>query len=985
MAKFKTNDIINNFVVTRKKFLKDEKAYLYELDNHITGATVMWLDTQEENKLFSIAFKTIPEDDTGVFHILEHSLLNGSEKFPIKEPFVEFLKSSMNTYLNALTYMDKTVFPVSSKNEQDFFNLMELYLNSVFHPLIYKNPNIFYQEGWHFEMWDENQEPTVNGVVLNEMKGDDSSRNTIIANEIARLLYPDNYQRFVSGGDPREIPKLSYEKFLEYHKRFYTPDNALFFVEGAVDIEKVLGLINEETNGFTSKKNRTADNPRIFRMDMKKQEPKAGLERIAYYGIEDDSPQGENEDYVVFGRIMGDFNDKNRIVAMNILGGYLGATNDSPLSKRLLDKNLALSVNVGVDGNQQQPALLIKINQCDSSKINIIKKEIIETIDEIIDKGLDEKKLNALINQYEFRFLDKCEPKALMVLNNLLDSALYEGAPELYLEYSDTFAYMRELIKNGGYEKILKEMFDFSRFNTLKVLPTADYEKKLNQKEKEVVKELTKDLTLENRREIVRLNKELEAWQSKPNDEETLKCIPKLDVKKIPRDLEKIPTITFDIDKTKVRWYKLNNNHIIHMTMYFPVQVKDFKDLSYLSFLPSLIGELPTKNYDVTTLQREIKTYLGTFFVDVVNIGHYGETDVTTVCYMCRFSCLKKNLKMAIKLVKEILFNTQYSDLDKISVIYTQLEKDFKADIYTSGHKYAKKRATASYSAENAADECIDGIEAYSTLLEILDDEKNMLPMLKEKYEDYIVNNVNSDKMLLSVIADEFNTKEELVNSLELEQIIKDMKPQKNQTKDLVDFRKLAENKLTENPFKEYEGQQNEIDIPGTVSYVAVAGNLFQVGQKYTGKFLVLENILTLEYLWNEVRVKNGAYDGGAIFTNDGNIAFYSYRDPNPEETINVIKEIPKFFDKMRECPQEIIDDYIISSLALLDPLQDAKDIADRCDYDYLKYITEEYRINQRHEVLDLTVDKINQCRDIIEELLKNPTIFVLGPNIKEK
>jgi hypothetical protein len=431
------NDKVHGFTVKRVRAVPALSGTLYEFEHEKTGARLAWMDNKEENKLFSVAFKTLPSDDTGVFHILEHSVLGGSEKYPVKEPFLEMLKGSLNTFLNALTFPDMTVFPVSSRNDTDFMNLVAVYLDAVFRPLIYKDRRIFEQEGWHVEIRDADGDPSYKGVVFNEMKGSLSSVPNRMITEMCRILYPDNCYRFESGGDPRSIPDLTYERFIDTHRRFYSPSNAYFYVDGPADIETLLEYIDREYLSVSDASFEAGDIPR--QAEIKPTE--VSLE----YDLSSDQ-ELEGNTYIAFGKIMCDYNDLERSYALNAIADAICGANESPFKRALLDTGRCLDVSLGLIDGMLQPFGILEVMNTDPEYTEEIKSAVEKSAREIVSEGIDRDSLSSAIDRMEFRYLEGSEPKGLDRDLNALSSWIHGGDPLLYLDCSEVFRKLRDLL-----------------------------------------------------------------------------------------------------------------------------------------------------------------------------------------------------------------------------------------------------------------------------------------------------------------------------------------------------------------------------------------------------------------------------------------------------------------------------------------------------------------------------------------------------------
>ena len=448
----KIHDVIHGFAIRAVHELSEIRGKLWEMEHVKSGAKLVWLDRKDENKTFSITFRTLPSDDTGVFHILEHSLLCGSQHYPVKEPFVELMKSSMHTFLNAMTFPDKTVYPVSSRNDKDFMNLLRVYMDAVLHPAIYSHPEIFFQEGWHYEL-DKDGSIVYKGVVLNEMKGVFASPNAIVQKEISRLLFPDTSYRYVSGGDPIHIPELTYEQFIEHHRRFYRPDNAYIILDGSVDLELVLNVLDTEYLSAYDREN--------TQLSIPMQRPIKSVPKKAYYELPPDEPV-VGRARLIWGNVLGDFRNREAQMALRALADTLCGSNQSPLKRALLSAKLAQDVRISLMDGIQQPVAILEVRNMDESCMAAVENTVQSELKRLCHEGLDHEQLAAVLANYEFQMRERdygSMPQGLGFSMDILDSWLYGGNPAANLETGKLFTSLNRKLEEGWFERLLGQIF----------------------------------------------------------------------------------------------------------------------------------------------------------------------------------------------------------------------------------------------------------------------------------------------------------------------------------------------------------------------------------------------------------------------------------------------------------------------------------------------------------------------------------------------
>lgn len=945
----KTGDSLYGFRIDRVRENAELGGKLWEMTHVQTGAQLIWLDNNENNKLFSIAFKTLPSDDTGVFHILEHSVLCGSKKYPVKEPFVELLKSSMNTFLNAMTFPDKTVYPVSSRNEQDFLNLTEVYLDAVFAPAIYENPYIFQQEGWHYALHEGEKVPAFKGVVFNEMKGAFSSSDTLIANVMNRMLYPDNCYCHESGGDPKHIPELTYEQFLDAHREYYHPSNARIYLDGAVPLERVLVLLDEYLSRFEASE-KTHDIP--------VQAPIVSVETTQCYAI------GEEEDpaymaHMAMGKVLCDWSDRKKLMAMMVLGSYLTGSNEAPLKRAILSAGLAQDVGIDVIDGLSQPCCMLQIRNTEYAYREQIQKVLRDTIQGLVDSGLDTDELEAVINQMEFQVLQMDEPKGLMRNITMLNSWLYGGDPMQYLLFADLFAQLRNEIGTGYYEAMLKDtLLDDSNMAQVFLLPSKTKEEEDRQAEEKQLTETADSWSEQEREAVLEMNGRLEAWQSTPDTEAALARLPMLTLDEVAAEPEFTETEVREVNGTKVLLHKVPGTGVVHINLHF--SLSDFlpEELPAISFMTNLLGELPTRQHTAVQLQRLIKKNIGALDFNVTAYPRKNDPVCCRPVFTVSCSVLEERVPVAVSLLTEILQETVFTGEESaaaIGEILLQGEEGMRQSIMMEGHRFASMRAQSHFTAAGAAQERMTGFDFYCWLREFSRNLESEMDAFQKFAQAAAEKLFVSRRMVLSVTAPKLCTEAEaIITALD--------KP----CGDIPEHMTIC---------VDNQAAKEAIEIPAGISYAVSAGNLNQHNMHYDGGLGVLASILSFGYLWNEVRVQGGAYGCGFRAGELGNVMFYSYRDPDPRRSLSVYDNTADFVRQL----SEPLDKYIISTIASTEPLRTPAQQGVMADSDYFCGITCEDRRRVRNQMLDLKQgDLLRYCR-LFEAMVQSNAQCVVG------
>lgn len=941
---FKTGNIIHGFEIKKVERVEDCDCDLITMKHIKSGARLLYLDREDENKTFSIAFKTIPENDTGVFHILEHSVLNGSKKYPVKEPFVELLKSSMQTFLNAMTYPDKTMYPVSSRNEKDFMNLMDTYLDAVFHPAIYTCPNIFYQEGWHYEITDENKMPEYSGVVYSEMQGAFSSIDEIILNEANATLFKDTCYKYESGGDPSSIVHLSYEDFIGAHKKYYHPSNAYIFLDGSMDINKVLEKIDTEYLSEYTKNNEEFTIPY--------QSILPAVRKVRNYEI-DENEDAANRTVIAYGKIVADYKDVEKNIAYGALQDLLVGSNESVLKKALLEKGLCEDAEIAMIDGILQPYLLLVIRNTNIEKEKEIKEVITHSIKDLINKGLDIEMIEASLNQMEFSYREPSEPVGVMFADDALKSWLHNDDPMIYLNRGHIYDDLRSKLNTTYFSDLLKEFFlDEEHLSTMIFEPSktlAKERKELVQKELEEAK-----ASWDNPNKYIELCNNLHAWQEEKDTKEALNTLPKLSLEDIKKESEHIEPETREIRGVPVLVYPKEKSGIVYMNLYFSIAGVRIDDLPLVTFYARLLGDLPTEKYDVEELQKRIRRDIGTLGISSTVVAVKDDLTATKPMIVVSLSVLKHKVDDALDLVFEILQHTKFTPED-IKPFVSQSLESARQVLSTSGHAIAQNITLAMNSAASNATEHMSGF--YSM---------KWMSHLNENYDTEIENFI--DRCYL--YSDIFFTSSRLTasisgseNLLIVEKVI-DTLPRQQFERCIVHY-----------PLRKKENVG--IIAPTQVSYIAMSSSIDR--EKYMGHMSVLGHILTYEYLWNEIRVKRGAYGTGFSAGNTGIISSYSYRDPSPATSIETVRNAYKFIEPFT-LEHEDLSTYIIGTLAHGSPLQSPASKIRSADRLYFMGITYEDRQNNRNRILSTTVEDLRKMKDALKKALEEAPFAVVGP-----
>ncbi len=933
---------LHGFVIDRIRESEELHGRMVEMTHEKTGAQLVYLDNGEENKLFCASFKTLPEDSTGVFHILEHSVLCGSDKYPVREPFVELLKSSMNTFLNAMTFSDKTIYPVSSRNEQDFMNLTEVYLDAVFAPAILKNPNIFYQEGWHIEL-DENGQPLYKGVVFNEMKGAMSDVDELIGQKALDVLFPDNCYGFCSGGDPKNIPDLTYERFLRMYHRYYHPSNARIYLDGAVPLDRVLTLIDSYLSRF-DRLNEAHDIPmqKLFAVQVEQ----------AYEISASEGTEGKT--MLTLAKIVAPWTDLTRVAATDILFDVLTGSNDAPLKKALLSSGKCQDVSMTLDSSIAQPYMMLTMRCIQDGSEDELRQIIRDTVQALRKTGLDKDALTASINSAEYHARQLRQPAGLMRCILSLNTWLYGGDPMLPLVQNKRYAELRRMAEGDGFDWLMEELLlDESTMTVIRTVPSHTCGEALRKDEAERLARRQAAWTDADREALRVQNEKLAAWQQTPDTAEQLATLPVLSVREISPEPVLIPAKESQVDSVRVITHALPTNGITTLTFYFALTDCTLSELSLLSAAAKLLGKLPTKQHDPLALNQAIKRDIGDlkFEIKVVN------RDMNRATPMLRVTCsvLDANVRKACALVHEILTETCFDAQENIRTLLAQNNELFKQQVAAMGHMMAMLAANADMSAAAAVRNAVDGLGFVAVLKELTEQFDAQYPAFRALCSRFSSDTVARKRMTLSIASDSDADASAILSAY----------PEGTAVP-------------AESAYTTDMPHRSAYSIPAQISYAGMAYDYRLAGKSFDGAANVVENILSYSYLWNLVRVQGGAYGVGLIISRFGGISAFSFRDPSPARTLSVYRTLSKGLREFTEGDEQV-DKYIISTVAHSEPSLSLEQQAQQSDMECMTGVTADDLRRERSEMLATDAAALLRWCDALDAMANDGGVCVVG------
>ncbi len=944
------NDIIHGFTVTGRRELGELDAVMYVMRHERTGLEAVWLSREEENKTFSIAFETLPDNDTGVFHILEHSVLCGSVKYPAKEPFVELLKSSMNTFLNAMTYPDKTMYPVSSRNNQDFLNLIRVYLDAVFHPLIYSKPEIFRQEGWHYE-FDENGAVSYKGVVFNEMKGAFADADELAYNAVYASLFPDTPYRFVSGGDPARIPDLSYEAFLDYHRRFYSPSNAYVFLDGGLDIDTVLDIMDSEYLRFFDRTERMAPPALQPAVD-------GGRVEIAYEPGAGEDPARKCR--LVWGRVVGSCLDRERLTAVELLCDALCGDNQSPLRKAVLERGLAESVLMSASGEVLQPVLKLEVRNFAQSDLGEIRSLVLGEAERLCREGLDRNRLEASMANMEFAMRERDTgswPQGLELCSQVMASWLYGGEPDANLQVGELFDSLRRKLDEGYFEDLLRQVFleNPHRCEVLMTPSVTAGEERKRAESQRLMQESAR-WTEEDRTALLQAAERLVKWQETPDTPEALAAIPMLKLSDVSPEPELIPTEVIETDGIKCLYHPVSTAGIRYISLFFDADDCGVDDLPRLSFVCSLLGRLATKQHSARELSDKIRLLCGALSFHVYPYDSYHGDD-SSVRFGVSFSTLEKNVQAALDLVTELLTKSLWDEESAALDILRQEKTGFFQAAVMNGSSIGLARLNAQVSSAAVAEEWSRGFQYYKWMRET--EESWNWDTLSGELAAILGRTAVRSRLTVTVTGGDRDGAAQTASRLA------EALPQGD----------APAERMRHVPW----GVRREgILIPGDVAFAVSGGNLRANGGQYSGTALLGAQIVSLSYLWNVIRVQGGAYGAGLVVRPQGLAGCYSYRDPNAAQSLEKYRGAGDFLRQLASSGTDLTG-FIISAVASAEPLLTPRMKGAVADSRFWQGISDEDLRVCRRELLQAGPDDMKSFADVLDRVLENGGVCVAG------
>lgn len=954
------------YELIKGEFVSEAGSFVLTLRHKLSHARVLVFSNEDENKVFNIGFRTPPKDSKGVPHIIEHTVLCGSKNFPVKDPFVELVKGSLNTYLNATTYPDKTMYPVASCNDKDFKNLMYVYMDAVFYPNIYHYEEIFKQEGWHYELDNEDDEITYNGVVYNEMKGAYSSEERVLECFVMSQLFPDNTYCQESGGDPRHIPDLTYQDYLDFHRTYYHPSNSYIYLYGDMDVEERLVFMDEQYLRHFPAISVDSEIPL--------QKPFGSMKELTTsYAVAKDADCTEKT-YYAFATVMDVTLDQKICKAFEVLFYVLVEMPGAPLKQALLDAGIGSDVDGEFCDILRQSMFSISTKNAKKGQKQDFYRVIRETLEKLVAEGIDRKVLEAAINGMEFKEREAdfgSFPKGLLYGTRIFKTWLYnDNDPYSPLCYDEYYAFLREQLGTDYFEKLIQAyLLDNPHAVLVDMVPEPGLAEKMEEETAKKLREYKESLSAEEIGKLIADTKALKAYQEEASPKEMLEKIPMLKREDIRKEIRPYHNEEKQIDGIKVLHHNIPTNDIVYLRMLFDIDgLEDY--LPQASFLSTLLGYMDTQKHTYTEFDTETNFYTGGITSDLDIYCCNRDSDDYRLKFEVRTKVLRNHLKEALDLMAEMMFETLFTDEKHLREVVAEGRSRLKVRLLTSGHQAAASRATSCFSKSSWLNDHYLGIGYYEYLVQLDEHFEEEKERLAAGCRALLAKAFRREGLLVSITGADAEYAE---LEKELPAFLGRLASfEESSTGDEEGaLSKMA--KYIPVPVSNQEG----FTTPAEIQYVAVGGSFAGVPHNF-GALRVARHLLNYDYLWNEVRVKGGAYGVACQFQREGDGYFTSYRDPNLSSTIDVYEGAADYLENYTADEREITKT-IIGTISGMDVPLTPNMNGSRSLTGYLSGITEEELQKERNQVLNCSLEDIRSLAPVMRAVADSSNLCVIG------
>ena len=978
----------HDFAVERCETVPELDSDAYVLRHIASGARLLYLACDDENKAFAIGFKTPPADSTGVFHILEHSVLCGSAKFPVKEPFVDLIKSSMQTFLNAMTYPDKTIYPVATTNEQDLYNLMDVYLDAVFNPAIYTKPTIFEQEGWHYELdlpegaegegsAASLREGTLryNGVVFNEMKGALSDPMSVLDDAVNAALYPDTAYAHESGGDPRAIPALTYEQFLDTHARHYNPSNSYITLYGDLDVDRALAFLDERYLSQPSAASRRMDAAVAAGEDPSTLAPNpldAQTPVTCEYKRVEMATTPENA-LVGLGLVLGSALDRKRTIAADILFEALLGSNEAPVKKAILAAGLGGNVVSYTAAESLQPYELIMLQNAQPGVARELRRVFQDACRDLCEHGVPRERLEAIIssNEYDLRQRDYGIADGVAIACDALSTWLYDDdAATLALKYGPVYEELRGELDGSYFEDLLRELVLQNDHMALVELVPVDAAEGAESAEAAELATKRDAMTDAELADVVERTGVLRAAQEAEDTPEDKATLPRLRVSDIGEARPEPPLVVDTTAPIPCLRHGIPTNRLAYAMQYFDLSCVAFEDLPYVTLLCRLLKQLPTREHSAEELDNLLAGKLG-FLSFTTEVMTQPDVDGVSPYLLVSAGALSEKIDALASLPREVWSSTLLldADADRVRDVLTQIRIGLEQGFINNGHSAALGRAMSYSSPSAVVREQLSGVDFYLFLRDLLDHFDERLDDLRAKLTELAGRIFVADGCMASFTGsdEDFDAYWDAAGDLGL---------------GAGDGADAGRNALVvPTPRDRHEA----FVIPSDICFAARACDPRRLGIDVTGAWAVAANALSYDYLWNEIRVKGGAYGCGFRAAGERQTAFYTYRDPAVDPSIERVERAGAWLGSF-EPDEAAFEGFIVSCVSGMDAPVKPYALTKRRNTTYLAGLDPHAREERRAQMLAATPGELRSLgADVTRIAAASPTCVFGGRDVIAK
>lgn len=932
----------------------NSEAYRYR---HVrTGAELLSLVNEDSNKSFGVGFRTPPEDSTGIAHILEHSVLCGSRKYPSKEPFVELLKGSLNTFLNAMTYPDKTVYPVASQNLQDFYNLVDVYMDAVFYPRL--TPQVLQQEGWHYELPTQEETLSYKGVVFNEMKGANSSPDRLLFHYGQTTLFPDTIYRHDSGGNPANIPDLTFDQFQAFHKRYYHPSNARFYFYGDDNPTERLRLVDEFIVDF----DRTEPHSDIDTQPMFASPRHA---EYSYPVAEDDT--SERKGMVLMSWLLPENHDPHLAFALEMLEYLLVGTPGAPLRKALIESGLGEDLaNSGVDTSRRQMSFQVGMKGTDPDAANAFERVVLNTLHHLAEEGIDHDAIEAAVNATEFALRENNTgnfPRGLAIYLRALNTWNHDGDPFDAIAFEGTLNDLKSRLAAG--ERIFEDLIeDYLVSNqhrvTLLLRPDSQLAQTWEAAEQTKLAQARSQFADRDLERVVQETLALQEAQARPDSPEVLAMIPQLTLEDLDKQVKTVPTEVLDVAGTELLYHDLGTNGILYFDLGLDLHTLPQHLLPYIPLFGRALLEMGTETEDFVRLSQRIDQKTGGISTKTFTTVVRGTEDSAAWLFLYGKAMAPQAAEL-FAILRDVLTTTRFDNQERFLQMVLEEKAGAEAELIPAGHRVVNRRLRARLNEADWANEQMTGVSQLFFLRDLAEQAQNDWRTVLKTLTQIRDLLLNRESMILNATIDQAGWRTVLPR---LESFV-DGLPTTSAT------RVAWSPALPPTP----EG----LTISARVNYVGRVADVSQVPNATTGNAVVVARYLGMSYMWEKVRVQGGAYGGfAALDTLANTFSFLSYRDPNLTRTLDVYKGAGDFLREV-DISEEEVTKGIIGAIGDMDAYQLPDAQGHSALERYIAHVTDEQRQTRREQILATTPADFRAFAAVLDAVNEQGAVAILG------